>query len=40
MRDKSEHSEHDSFIEEIKAKQSNTLWPDTMKNSSSIDEFL
>ncbi len=28
------------LTEEIKAKQSNTLWPDAMKNSSGVDAFL
>lgn len=28
------------LIEEIKAKQSNILWPDAMKNSRGVDEFL
>ena len=28
------------LVEEIKAKQSNTLWPDAIKNSRGVDEFL
>jgi hypothetical protein len=28
------------FIEDLKARQSNTLWPDTLKNSKGVDEFL
>jgi hypothetical protein len=40
MTDQTEISEQQSLIEEIKATQQNTLWPDTMKNSSSVDEFL
>jgi hypothetical protein len=32
--------DHDGVIEEVSGKQSNTFWPDTMKNSSSVDEFL
>ena len=28
------------IIEELKAKQRNTLWPDTLINSSSVDGFL
>ncbi|MGA3010399.1 MAG: hypothetical protein ABSD72_09070 [Terracidiphilus sp.] len=32
--------DHDAVIEEVTGKQSNTLWPDTMKNSSGVDEFL
>lgn len=28
------------FVEDFKAKQSNTLWPDTLKNSKGVDEFL
>ena len=28
------------LTEEIKAKQSNILWPDAMKNSSGVDAFL
>jgi hypothetical protein len=40
MRDRTHNSEHDRLIDEIKDRQSNTLWPDAMKNSSSVDEFL
>ena len=28
------------LIEEIKAKQSNTVWPDALKNSRGVDKFL
>jgi hypothetical protein len=27
-------------MEEIEAKQRNTVWPDTLRNSRSVDEFL
>jgi hypothetical protein len=28
------------FIEDIRQKQQNTLWPDTLRNSRSVDSFL
>jgi hypothetical protein len=28
------------LIEEVKARQSNTIWPDTLRNSRGVDEFL
>jgi hypothetical protein len=40
MKDREHNSQHDRLIDEIKDRQSNTLWPDTMKNGSSVDEFL
>jgi len=40
MKDKPENSKHERFIEEIEAKQRNTIWPDAMKNSSCVDAFL
>ncbi|MGD0547792.1 MAG: hypothetical protein ABR991_08170 [Terracidiphilus sp.] len=40
MKDKAHNSEHDHLIEEIKDRQSNTLWHDAMKNSRGVDEFL
>jgi hypothetical protein len=30
----------DKIVDELKAKQSNTVWPDPMINSRSVDEFL
>jgi hypothetical protein len=38
----SEQSDLDQqrIIEDVKTRQNNTLWPDTVKNSSSVDEFL
>lgn len=40
MKDKMGNSNQDRFVEEIEAKQRNTVWPDTMKNGRSVDEFL
>jgi hypothetical protein len=40
MKEKTKNSDQERLVEEIEAKQRNTLWPDTMKNSSSVDEFL
>ncbi len=33
-------TEQDRAIEELRAKQQNTLWPDAIGNSRSVDEFL
>ena len=30
----------DELIEDVKARQENTVWPDTLKNGSSVDAFL
>jgi len=30
----------DELVEDVKARQENTVWPDTLKNSSSVDAFL
>jgi hypothetical protein len=40
MKDQAHNSEHFHLIDEIKDRQSNTLWPDAMKNSRGVDEFL
>jgi hypothetical protein len=40
MNQESGNSAADRLIEEIKAKQSNTVWPDTLRNSRGVDEFL
>jgi hypothetical protein len=32
--------ELDSYIESVKASQKNTLWPDVLRGSRSVDEFL
>ena len=34
------NSKQDQAIEEVSAKQRNTVWPDTIRNSSSVDAFL
>ena len=35
-----EPSQDGHLIEEIKAKQRNTVWPDTHRNGRSVDEYL
>jgi hypothetical protein len=40
MKDKTENLGQKRLIEEIEAKQSNTLWPDATNNSRSVDEFF
>jgi hypothetical protein len=40
MKNKTDNSEQERLVEEIEAKQRNTVWPDTIKNSSSVDAFL
>src|ERR1700760_4352253 len=35
-----EPSQDRHLIEEIKAKQRNIVWPDTLRNGGSVDEFL
>ena len=40
MNRESENPATDQLIEEVKARQSNTVWPDTLRNSSSVDAFL
>jgi hypothetical protein len=40
MKLKTETSDNDESIEAIKAKQRNTVWPDTMVNSRGVDAFL
>lgn len=33
-------SDPEKFIEDVRAKQRNTVWPDTLLNGRSVDEFL
>jgi hypothetical protein len=40
MRSKSQAPEHERVIDDIEAKLKNTVWPDTMINSRSVDAFL
>jgi hypothetical protein len=40
MNHESKNSATDQLIEDVKARQSNTVWPDTLRNSRSVDEFL
>ena len=40
MKSETEISDYESVIEEIEAKQKNTVWPDTLRNSRSVDAFL
>jgi hypothetical protein len=40
MEKKTNISGRKKFIESIKAKQRNTVWPDTLINSRGVDEFL
>jgi cytochrome c biogenesis protein CcdA len=40
MKAKETPSHQERLIEEIEAKQRNTVWPDTLRNGSSVDEFL
>jgi hypothetical protein len=40
VKDKTENSNQERLVEEIEAKQRNTVWPDTMINSRGVDEFL
>ena len=40
MNDDKKSVQHERLIEEIKAKQRNTVWPDTLMNGRSVDEFL
>jgi hypothetical protein len=37
---KSNQSDQDRLIEDIKAKQKNTVWPGPLLNSRGVDEFL
>jgi hypothetical protein len=34
------NTKQDQAIEEVRAKQRNTVWPDTIRNSRSVDAFL
>jgi hypothetical protein len=36
----SHHDDQDHLIEDFRARQQNTLWPDAMVNSSSVDGLL
>lgn len=38
--DRAESSGHERLAEEARARQSNTVWPDTLRNSKSVDAFL
>jgi hypothetical protein len=40
MEQKAEIPRRESVIEELEARQRNTVWPDTMVNGRSVDEFL
>jgi hypothetical protein len=40
MKNEAEIPEQRRIIEEIKAKQRNSVFPDTLRNSRSVDEFL
>ena len=40
MKNKVINSNHKKLIEDIEAKQRNTVWPNTMINSRGVDEFL
>src|SRR5262249_36765012 len=40
MKDNTGSSDTEKFIEEVRAKQSNTVWPDALLNGRSVDEFL
>lgn len=40
MKDKTESPDAEKLIEEVRAKQRNTLWPDTLLNGRSVDEYL
>lgn len=40
MKDKSKNSDTDEVVAELRNRQRNTVWPDTMHNSKSVDEFL
>lgn len=40
MKRRTEISKQKRFVEEMRAKQSNTVWPDPLINSRGVDEFL
>jgi len=40
MKSETEIPNQKSVIDEIEAKQRNTVWPDTLRNSRSVDAFL
>jgi peptidoglycan/LPS O-acetylase OafA/YrhL len=40
MKHERQPSKQDQFIEEMEARQRNTVWPDTLLNGRSVDEFL
>jgi hypothetical protein len=40
MKNRTESSKRKRLIEGIKAKQRNTIWPDTLINSQGVNEFL
>jgi hypothetical protein len=40
MKDDVQPSQQELLIEQTKAKQRNTIWPDTFQNGRSVDEYL
>lgn len=40
MKDDTQPLEQEQIIEEIKARQRNTVWPDTLVNGENVDAFL
>ncbi|HEX4321824.1 MAG TPA: hypothetical protein VHZ52_13010 [Acidobacteriaceae bacterium] len=40
MNEKPVDPETDALIEDVRARQSNTLWPDALRNGRSVDAFL
>lgn len=40
MKTRTEPQNRERLVEEIKAKQRNTIWPDTLVNSQGVNEFL
>ncbi|MBS1805006.1 MAG: hypothetical protein JST28_16730 [Acidobacteria bacterium] len=40
MKNTTNRADDDESIQNVRAKQSNTLWPDTLINSRGVDEFL
>lgn len=34
------HSQHDPIREDVESRQRNTVWPDPMRNASTVDEYL
>jgi hypothetical protein len=40
IRDQSHHDQHSRLLEEVKSRQRNTVWPDTMVNGVRVDALL